>query len=193
MYQRLLLLFVVLAIATALACNDKPPQPKPVEYNIYYGNNEQGDLYVLDAKSLTIIDSIPGIGPPYSMAVSPDGAWLYAVPWIRPDPPYLKKIDTRTNIVVDSLGDDRFNALTLLDRGKILIRGSQNCRGEVIEPHTLEHVRMINDSICPIRGPIGGTKVAALVDGGLGDLLHPVGNLLGRRLGVAADVIGCFR
>jgi len=148
-----------------LGCTEKCAKPRPAEYLLYYGKNNAGDLYVFETDSLSIVDSIPKIGNVISAYVSPDGEWLFAQIGSRPAQPFLKKISTRTKETVDSLGDSRLSELTPLDNGKMLLRGNPTCRREVIDANTMEVSRLVPDTICPLRGWEGGTRVAALVGG----------------------------
>ncbi len=74
---------VVLLAGCAGCDDDGPTKPGEVRYNIYVAALDWVDgiatdpLYIIDADSMVVIDSIPRIGSLHDMEVSPDGRWLY--------------------------------------------------------------------------------------------------------------------
>ena len=148
-----------------VACDGKGPDPEPVKYNVYYGSSDQGHLYVLDADSLTIIDSIPGLDEVTGIAVSPDGAWIYAESGKPPGILSLKKVNMKTKEIVGMIPDDVFSTVSALGEGRMLIRGRGLCRQDIVDANTFALTEMLDDSICGMRGPASGTSVVAYVGG----------------------------
>ena len=76
-------LLVAIGLSASYGCRDKGVEPQPVEYNVYIAALDWVDgvatdpLFILDAESMDVIDSIPRIGSLWDMEVSPDGRWLY--------------------------------------------------------------------------------------------------------------------
>lgn len=161
----------MVAIALALAgCHDTPVQPEPVKYNIYVNVALSGTIYVVDADSLTVVDSIPDIGQALSMVSSPDGRWLYVqVGYAVNRPVGMLKIDMATKSVVEEsagIGAE----LSLLDEGELLLRWGEHCTPDVptvlFDARDLSVLQTYTDSLCRHAGPLGGTQVSAVVNDG---------------------------
>jgi len=147
----------LLAGGLMLACSDKGTDPKPLKYNVYVGCDERGVIYVLDADSLTVTDSLVGIGPTRSMALSPEGRWLYVQ--CQKDEggvgPFLK-IDLRTKQEVARVEEGLGNLL-LLKGGTLLLAGLN--RLYFADPVTLAEVAPLPDTLRPWRVAKPGTKL----------------------------------
>jgi hypothetical protein len=155
-----------------VACNHKGNEPEPVKCNIYLNNADTGMIYVIDADSLAVTDSIPGIGLALAMAVSPDGRWLYTEGYLPPlaGAASFVKTDLVEKEPVGSL-DGIFSAITLLNNGELLLRGSgYGCESgdvnQLIDPSDLRIVTVFQDSLCRHKGALGQTKVAAMLNDG---------------------------
>lgn len=177
--RRIGVLSLVVGVFFLSGCSGRKatePPAEPVQYNIYLNSLVTGAIYIIDADSLTVIDSIPGIGWVLGMAASPDGRWLY----VQADSGFtmvgqLLKVDLSTNEVVARLSG-RYQELTLLDNGNLLLRGWKFCGqghgAELVDPHTLTSLGGFPDSLCPQSGPVGGTEVAAKTMDGTNRILR---------------------
>jgi hypothetical protein len=163
-------IIALVTVVLALACSDNGTGPKSVKYNVYAGSSYStggrsmdGALYILDADSLTILDSIPHMGQVDDIAVSPDGRWIYAeCSW-----PFanrvLTKIDAKTLEKTEQLAVFSAGSLTLLDKGRLLLRQSSSCTSDLINPAGLQVTNTLSDSLCRMHGSVKGTKVAARI------------------------------
>ena len=168
----------LLAFANLAGC-DKATKPKPVKHNIYFGgmhisaytgDSTYGWIYVYDADSLNLIDSINlNLIDPTSQAdltdelvVSPDGRWLYVLAASEHSiPSTLWKIDARTKQAVWSrpgFDDTKWLPIRVLRNGALLLVGDSVFRAE-----DGSVVRTLPDSLLTLWGPVSGTKVAATV------------------------------
>jgi len=144
----------LLAGGLALACaTERGLEPKPVRYNIYANENHTGNIYVIDADSLTVVDSIPGMGYVDNMVASADGRYLFAQLWAT----RTVKIDVLTKSIVASYPDDTFSNLFLLNEGRLLIR--ERCQLEHIDPATFRITFVDSTRICEVTGAPHGTRV----------------------------------
>ncbi len=173
---------VVLLAGCAGCDDDGPTKPGEVRYNIYVAALDWVDgiatdpLYIIDADSMVVIDSIPRIGSLHDMEVSPDGRWLYtfvhrgSISGCPNDS--LRRIDIKNKRVdwaIPSGGDTR---ITLLDNGNIILRRASrylDCSGgiELLDATTGMQIRTLPDSLTYGEGPVEGTEVAAIAGSGL--------------------------
>jgi hypothetical protein len=153
-------------ILTSLAGCDKATKPKNVKYNLYVGATHIGSapdssynrIYIYDADSLTLLDSISQAHFTAQLAVSPDGRWLYILDFTGHwQVMTMWKIDARTKQVAWSRSD-RGGYLRFLANGKLLLAGN-----DVLRPDDGGLVRHIDDSLRLLWGPAPGTVVAATV------------------------------
>jgi hypothetical protein len=153
-------------------CNDEPTKPEPVrEVVYYYVYSPLYQLYVLDADSLTVIDSTGGFSdltePIEDMVATPDGRWLFSIGESSAQQGDLvRKIDVATLITVDSLRLDKRiggRSLLLLDGGRLLRIG--NCSGLLANVESFPDVTIDSSEICAQAGPIDGKTVAGIVPG----------------------------
>ena len=164
---------VVLAVAAAfvvasICCCSKSTQPRDVKYNIYIGamhlaanddDSTYSRIYIYDADSLTILDSICREHEAESVCASPDGRSLYVVDRIAYNlASRLSKIEIHSKQVVwvrENLGGyPRF-----VSNGKFLL-----CGKDVLKPDDGTRLRRFSDSLWTMFGPVSGTKVAAVRD-----------------------------
>jgi hypothetical protein len=169
---------LALLVCASLAGCDKATKPKPVKYNIYLGgmhesaytgDSSYGWIYVYDADSLSLIDSISlnHLDPTPraftdELAVSPDGRWLYVLAASEYSiPATLWKLDARTKQAVWSrpgFDDTRLLSVRVLQNGALLLVGDTVFRAE-----DGSVVRTLPDSLHTMWGPASGTKVVAIV------------------------------
>jgi hypothetical protein len=170
---------LALLVCAGLAGCDKATKPKPVKYNIYMGasmfdtvnvDSFWGWIYVYDADSLNLIDSISLtlIDPTRrsmfadELAISPDGRWLYILGASQYSiPATLWKIDAQTKQAVWSrpgFDDTRLLSVRVLQNGALLLVADTVFRAE-----DGSMVRTLPDSLHTMWGPVSGTKVAATV------------------------------
>lgn len=148
-------------------CKDKGTDPEPVKYNVYVGattwiGDEQKDwIYVLDADSLGVLDSIPQPNYVNELAVSPDGHYLYVLEYDMYDEDTLRKIDCQTRTTVwarwhplppqGGYGGPMF----LVDQGRALFFDR-----ELVRTSDGALIRVLEDSIAAGTGPTRGTEIA---------------------------------
>ncbi|MBD3298472.1 MAG: hypothetical protein GF341_07455 [candidate division Zixibacteria bacterium] len=174
----------VVVLVAVLGCDDDGPvEPGDVRYNIYIAaldwvdGNATDPLYIIDADSMVVIDSIPRIGSLHDMEVSPDGRWLYtfvhrgSVSGCPNDS--LRRIDIKNKRVDWAIPSGLDTRIQLLDGGsKILRRWSRHsiCPAgeELLDATTGELLRVLPDSLLYQEGPINGTEVAAIIGDPLG-------------------------
>lgn len=167
MTQRIGGVVLGILVYALLGCNDQATTPEPAEYLIYLNHPGSGAIYIIDANSLVIVDSIPGIGLVKDMVSSPNGRWLYAQVQEYPTAPNrLLKIDLTDKSVTTELGGFA-SELTLLAGGQWLLRGAEYCfdyvASELVDPTQLTVKRAFADSMCRQTGPMTGTQVASVV------------------------------
>ena len=160
------------ALLLILACTSRRGlEPKPVNYNIYvttggyYPGGEQWRdvLYVYDADSLELLDSIPLSWMPAEMAVSPDGRSIF----LHGNHLRLNNagLDTVWRIPTTGTG------MEILDRGRLILYGQDWLDGSpfgysgwlVVNTEDGSIVRTLPDSLHIGKAPIEGTEVAATV------------------------------
>jgi hypothetical protein len=95
-------------------------------------------IYILDADSLAVVDSIPDIGYHVGyvddMALTPDGQWLFTTGEGRTTQDNLvRKINVFTKETVATLQTTHRGRLTLLDGGRLLRWGSYDCYRDDLE------------------------------------------------------------
>ncbi len=164
---RVTMLGCIAAIGVSLfliGCS-KPDKPKPLKYNIYVGCNNTDQMYVYDADSLTLIDSIPGLGNSYSMVVSPDGRWLFVEGKYNRGGNVLVKLDASSKQVAGILPSNGPIVIRGLDDGRLLLRGNPTFYEEIIDPTTLTVTSQIDDSLYWRDGPQSGSKIAVVAPG----------------------------
>ena len=169
MVRRVAAILTLAALGLALACTSRRGvEPGPVSYDIYVGATFDwfsygpgpSKLYIYDADSLTLHDSIPLESMAFDMAISADGRSLYVQmdgPWPSYEGP-LSKINARTKEVEWSrsgIGP----SVTLLGNGELLLNGH-----EVLDPLDGSLIRRLPDSVWLGHGPSTGTEVAATVE-----------------------------
>lgn len=167
----------VLGLSLA-GCNDDPVRPGPVHYNVYIAALDWVDgvatdpLYIIDADSMVVIDSIPQIGSLYDMEVSPDGRFLYngvhRGVGSGIDFDSVRCIDIKRKKIVWSVPSSTFLGLTLLDEGRIILRrwrarGGPASITDLLDANNGEVIKALPDSIRYGEGPVTGTKVAGEV------------------------------
>jgi hypothetical protein len=139
--------------------------PQKISTTLYLASYKADVLYILELDSLRVVDSILNLGPVASVAVSPDGIWIFAQSHERPCRPALRKVDSRTHEVVGILPDNILSSIQLVDNGRLILRGSDLCRHDVIDASGPTLTHELDDSICALRGPVSGTSVVAKVNG----------------------------
>jgi hypothetical protein len=168
----------VLGCAVLIGCS-KPTKPKDVKYNIYISVAGYRDgtsatrfdqLFVYDADSLTLRDSIPLRTMAMELEVSPDGRWLYAqcTSW-GPTPGGLYKIDALTKQVAWSIPGN--GLITPLDGGRLLTREVWGGT-DVIDAATGDAITRLPFDVRILKGPPNGTRVAAIVPADTIDLFR---------------------
>ncbi|MBI5868296.1 MAG: hypothetical protein HZB43_08435 [candidate division Zixibacteria bacterium] len=164
---------VVVALTNLNGCSD-PTKPKDVKYNLYVGathlaSSEEDSsfnrIYIYDADSLTLLDSIWQAHFTENLAASPDGRWLYVLDFTTQSVPrMLWKLDVRTKRVLWSRSDFGGGGgrarIHLLQDGAILLVGNT-----IVTPEDGTAVRTFTDSLFTMWGPVSGTKVAVIVRG----------------------------
>ncbi len=167
-------LIAVLAVFFTLAdfnsCSG-PSKPKDVKYNLYVGathfyaspeDSSFNRIYIYDADSLTLLDSIWQAHYAQDVAVSPDGRWLFVLDFtLTHGPRTLWKINAQTRQVAWSRSG-RSGRLRFQDNGGVLLAGN-----DVLDPEDGSILRHLSDSLVVLWGPGSGTKVAATVRGSL--------------------------
>ena len=157
---------VALAVLTSavLAGCDKGVNHKPVKDLVYFFDVGSTSIYMLDADSLTLIDSIPNVGywsgasEIEYMVVTPDGRWLFTSDAGNAKGTLVRKINTVTKQTVDSVYASHRGALLLLDKGRLLRWGS--CDGWLTEVDKFPVVTVDTTAVCIQHGPISGTTIA---------------------------------
>ncbi|MEW5876222.1 MAG: hypothetical protein AB1752_13715 [Candidatus Zixiibacteriota bacterium] len=159
-------------------CNDDPVRPGPVHYNVYIAALDWVDgvatdpLYIIDADSMVVIDSIPQIGSLYDMEVSPDGRFLYngvhRGVGSGIDFDSVRCIDIKRKKIVWSVPSSTFLGLTLLDEGRIILRrwrarGGPASITDLLDANNGEVIKTLPGSIRYDEGPVSGTKVSGLI------------------------------
>jgi DNA-binding beta-propeller fold protein YncE len=166
-------LSAIVLLASLLGC-DKATRPKDVRYNLYVGathlatspeDSSFNRIYIYDADSLTLLDSIWQAHFTENLAVSPDGQWLYVLDFTTQSVPrMLWRIDARTKQVAwsrsDFGGGGGYAYIRLLRDGALLLVGNT-----VVRPEDGSAVRTFTDSMFAMWGPVPRTKVAAIVRG----------------------------
>ena len=161
-------LLAVFVLANLIGC-DNPTKPKDVKYNLYVGATHIGSapdssfnrIYIYDADSLTLLDSIWQAHFIQYLDASPDGRWLYVTDFTSYSTnPTVWKIDTRTKQVVWSRTD--LWGVRCIANGTLLLAGR-----DVLRPDDGTLIRHLSDSLYPAWGPVSGTKIAAIVPSSL--------------------------
>ncbi|MBI5867454.1 MAG: hypothetical protein HZB43_04065 [candidate division Zixibacteria bacterium] len=167
---------IVLVAATAclvvIDCG-KSTKPKDVKYNIYRGVSHR--IFIYDADSLVLLDSIVRQQYPEILAASPDGRSLYVVDRAdRYSYAALSKIDIESKQVVwrrDSLGGH----LQFLSHGKELL-----CGADVVRPEDGTVIRHLVGASSGMFGPSTGSLVASTKDSVVAILDASTGESSGR-------------
>lgn len=150
----------VLFLAAISGCS-KTTKPKDAKYSIYRG--VRNTIYIYDADSLMLLDSISRGYYQYALAASPDGRYLYVVD--APDRysySRLEKVDLQTRQVVWSRSNRDLGGglqLRFLADGKLVFMGNG-----VLHPDDGTLLRRIGDSLVTMYGPKSGSRVAAIQD-----------------------------
>jgi hypothetical protein len=164
---------VVVLLNSLILCScSRSSGPQPVVYSVYLGATgyktedaaSRYDLvFVFDAESLTLRDSIPAPGAVLEMAVSPDGHWLYAqCQGPGGVPGALYKINTTTKVVAWSLDGDA-GPIALFSNGELLTR--QLLEGtDIVDANTGNVISRLPATVRILGGPPNGTKAAAIVN-----------------------------
>jgi hypothetical protein len=166
---RLLCLGIIVA-SLSWGCDGKSTDPENVNFNIYVGASYYADssaesrrdrLYIFDADSLVLLDSISLSAPSSVMAASPDGQWLYVTGgWggsPQAVPRAVRKVNAQTH-QVDWSDEGKGIWMTLLQGGDILLYGRDVL--STSDATTLGHV---DASLSPEHGALHGTKIAAII------------------------------
>ena len=161
----------LIALGLFLGCvSRRGLEPGPVRYNIYVGATfgwfsygpGPSKLYIYDADSLTLYDSIPLESMAFDMAISADGKSLYVQmdgPWPSYEGP-LSLINARTKEVEWSRSG-MGPCVSLHGNGRLLLNGP-----DVLDPRDGSLMWHLSDSLRPGRGPASGVRIAAIVEGG---------------------------
>ncbi len=166
---------VVACLALVAGCSDDSPVThEPVHYNIYATANKYFDgekhsrIYIYDADSLTLLDSIPLPNVGDAAVVSPDGRSIYQMMWRYKEDynSYLAKIDVASRSIVwtqeiPALMGASDGPLNLLDDGRVL-----GLEGVLFDPETgamiRQHDYLTENHLNMGYGPLHGTEVAAV-------------------------------
>ena len=149
-----LTVFALLLGAMSLSCSqERSLSPQPTDWVVYAAGWNFRQIYILDADSLSVVDSIPFRGSPLLMGTNPSGEYLYV--WsdnrgIVPPGTYI--FDTKEKNLVHysavSLGRTRFAS-----HGRLLIRNSTYYEGEPLtrtyfcDPLTLTALDSLPDNL----------------------------------------------
>ncbi len=160
----LALLSVVVLAVYFTGCGD-PTKPKDVKYNLYVGathlatspeDSSFNRIYIYDADSLTLLDSIWQAHFTWQLDVAPDGRWLYVTDFTSyRTNPTVWKIDAHTKQVIWSRSD--IWGVRCIANGTLLLAGR-----DVLRADDGSFVRHLSDSLYPAWGPVSGTKIAAI-------------------------------
>ena len=162
----------VVALGLVAACTSRRGmEPEPVRYNIYVtaGGYDPGGvhwrnvLYVYDADSLHLLDSVPLSTGPFEMAVSPDGRSVF----LHGTGVRLRSGGLDTLWTVYTVG----TGMEMLDGGRLIVYGQDWHDGSpfgysgwiVVNAEDGSIVQTLPDSLHIGKGPIDGTEVAATV------------------------------
>ena len=173
MSTRIVATACVLALVLGCSSDESPFTPRSVHYNIYaagswygYAQTDSSTMYIYDADSLTLIDSLvfPHIAD--EAVASPDGRYLYILFWPYYDAGlrrYIAKLDLASRSILWSTEVQSGTTLPrLLDNGRLLV-----CDPEVIDPETGRVLRRMDDSVFDgwrlANGSSTGTEVAAIL------------------------------
>lgn len=157
-----------------IACSDKGNNPKPVKDLIYVHGTQAGVIYILDADSLAIIDSIPDIGYHVGyvddMAVTPDGQWLFTTGEGKSTQDNLvRKINAFTKETVATLQTPHRGRFSLLDEGSLLRWGSYDCYNDdlelLAEVASFPAVDTSTSELCRPDGVRAGLTIAGAIRG----------------------------
>jgi hypothetical protein len=166
--SRMIACLGLIALGLVLACTSRRGlEPGPVRYNIYVGATFDwfsygpgpSKLYIYDADSLTLYDSIPLESMAFDMAISTDGRSLYVQmdgPWPSYEGP-LSLINARSKEVEWSRSG-MGPCVSLHGNGRLLLNGH-----EVLDPRNGSLVRRLPDSLWLGHGPSTGTEVATVI------------------------------
>jgi len=181
--RQLISLLLVAAFATGIfgGCEDLAVEPEPEHYNMYVAALDWIDgtatdpLYILDAESMDVIDTIPQVGSLRDLEVSPDGKWLYA--YVHRGSPgshfplydSLRCIDVQKKQVAWAIPSGLSTSITILDNGKLILRRWSQFRDEpggqdLIDASTGTVLKTLPVLPWCCEGPETGTKVAATLD-----------------------------
>jgi hypothetical protein len=167
---------IAASLTLTIGCSDDPPvTPEPVAYNIYatankyYDGEKESRVYVYDADSLTLLDSIPLPHVGDWAQVSPDGRSLYLVMWRYRDDykHYIAKVDVTTGTMVwtqevpIAAGASDYSPFNSLDSGRLLAFGGilfDSETGAVVRQHDYQAENHLTLQF----GPPHGTEVAAI-------------------------------
>ena len=164
-----LLSFVVSVMAATfivVSCSRKPTEPVIDDYVVYAGFSGHGEpcddtamhrIYVYDADSLQLTDSILTEVFVKDIEVSPDGRWLYV------ESNGLDKIDAATKQIVWSLPEIG-GGHQLLKNGAIILRDVHD-RFTLLRASDGGLIRDLPDTVSYHHGPEGGTKIAVEAHG----------------------------
>ncbi len=159
---RVAMLGCIAAVGVSLLLTgcSKSSKPKPVRYNIYIGNTQTDQMYILDSDSLTVRDSIPGLGSSLDMLVSPDGQWLYVSRSSPLDANPLLKVNSQTRQQSAARPGGGSQKLGMLKNGEVILWGNGYFYGGTLSATTLSDERRSNDSLRWRDGPGAGMRIA---------------------------------
>lgn len=151
-----------------LGCKDKGSDPVPVSDLVYIYGTSSRSIFILDADSLHVLDSIPNIGfhsnDVEDMVVTPDGRWLFTTgEGSSTSDNRIRKIDTRTGETVGEVYTENRGRLLLLDSGELLRWGS--CAGLQSQVNLFPAWTPDTSEVCVQDGPRSGTVIAGGVSG----------------------------
>lgn len=111
-------------------------------FDLVYATSSVGEILVLDATSISVVDTISVTGEPWDVVVSPDGHWLYTFDrWGAG----LAVVDLNTNNVFATLtGLGGLTDLDIAPDGATLYAGTLYDGIRVIDTATLTEVTMVN-------------------------------------------------
>jgi hypothetical protein len=161
-------LATAVALVLLLACSHKGVNHKPVKDFVYVFAIGSWVVYVLDAESLTVQDSITGFvhggNPVEDMVVTPDGRWLFTTgEQGSTGENRVRKINTATKEIVATVNTAHPGRLVLLDHGRLLYWGG--CDGFLTDVDQFPIVTRDTTEVCVQNGPRAGTTVAGGVAG----------------------------
>ncbi len=183
MARRTVKLLILGALATVVSggCERAAIEPELEQYNIYIAALDWVDgiatdpLYVLDAQTLEVIDTISQVGSLWDMEVSPDGRWLYAYVHRGSAAPYLpindslRCMDLKSKRIVWAIPSGLSTSISLIDSGNLILRrwaesGDVPGGQDILSAATGDVIQTLPSQPWFFEGPVDGTKSAAVIE-----------------------------